>query len=89
MQFGRKSEKTDRRTELPELRLEHLQTDEGATALKTRKQRPNDAGKRTGRKRLPEHIPREDNVHLPDDVFCRAVRWSAQRYWRGHLEKLE
>ncbi|WP_439673237.1 IS66 family transposase (plasmid) [Cupriavidus necator] len=89
MQFGRKSEKIDRQIEQLELRLEDLQADEGATALETRKQRPNDAGKPTGRKPLPDHLPREDIVHLPDDVCCPQCGGALSDLGEDIAEQLE
>ncbi len=71
MQFGRKSEKIDRQIEQLELRLEDLQADDGVAAVDEPKRRTRpEAGKPTGRKPLPAHLPREDVVHQPDDESC-------------------
>ncbi|MDR6478939.1 transposase [Burkholderia sp. OAS925] len=70
MQFGRKSEKIDRQIEQLELRLEDLQADDGAATVDAPKRPHPEAGKPTGRKPLPEHLPREDVVHQPDDACC-------------------
>ncbi|KWE76668.1 transposase [Burkholderia ubonensis] len=70
MQFGRKSEKLDRQIEQLELRLEDLQADEGAAdvAAAPEAKRPRREG--ASRKRLPEHLEREERVHLPADDDC-------------------
>lgn len=70
MQFGRKSEKIDRQIEQLELRLEDLQADDGAATVDAPTRPRSEAGKPTGRKPLPEHLPREDVVHHPDDACC-------------------
>ncbi|MCA7955850.1 IS66 family transposase [Burkholderia seminalis] len=70
MQFGRKSEKLDRQIEQLELRLEDLQADEGAAdvAAAPEAKRPRREG--PSRKPLPEHLEREERVHLPTDDDC-------------------
>ncbi|MGP3659727.1 IS66 family transposase [Burkholderia gladioli] len=70
MQFGRKSEKLDRQIEQLELRLEDLQADEGAAdvAAAPKAKRPRREG--PSRKPLPEHLEREERVHLPADDDC-------------------
>ena len=70
MQFGRKSEKIDSQIEQLELRLEDLQADDGAAAVDVPKRRRPETGKPTGRKPFPDHLPREDVVHHPDDACC-------------------
>ncbi|QYD67930.1 IS66 family transposase [Paraburkholderia edwinii] len=69
MQFGRKSEKLERQIEQLELRLEDLQADEGATdqahAGKASQRRAS-----APRKPLPDHLEREEHVHLPGDGHC-------------------
>jgi transposase len=70
MQFGRKSEKIDRQIEQLELRLEDLQTDDGAAAVESPKPRRAEGGKSTGRKPLPDHLPRRDIVHQPVEEAC-------------------
>src|SRR5215469_10007926 len=67
MQFGRKSEKLDHQIEQLELRLEELETDEGAAPVKIPKT-PHVAAERAPRKPLPEHLPREIRTHLPDSA---------------------
>src|SRR6478752_5373178 len=67
MQFGRKSEKLDRQIEQLELRLEELETDEGAAPVEIPKT-PRTAVQQTPRKPLPEHLPREIQTHLPESA---------------------
>jgi transposase len=68
-QFGRKSQKLDRRIEQLELRLEDMQADEAAVAAaepkKTRKR-----SESTGRKPLPDHFEREERLYQPADEAC-------------------
>jgi len=70
MQFGRKSEKLDRQIEQLELRLEDLQADAGAAdvvaAPETKRLRREGAS----RKPLPDHLEREERIHLPADDDC-------------------
>ncbi|GAB6852907.1 hypothetical protein JCM10599A_67110 [Paraburkholderia kururiensis] len=70
MQFGRKSEKLDRQIEQLELRLEDVQADEGSADMATAAavKRPNREG--AGRKPLPDHLEREERIHLPADDDC-------------------
>ncbi|VWC17152.1 putative transposase [Burkholderia lata] len=70
MQFGRKSEKLDRQIEQLELRLEDLQADEGAADMVTAHEtnRPHREG--ASRKPLPDHLEREERIHLPAADDC-------------------
>jgi transposase len=70
MQFGRKSEKIDRQIEQLELRLEELQADDGAEVVDVPKRQRPETRRSTGRKSLPEYLPREDVVHQPDAQCC-------------------
>lgn len=65
MQFGRSSEKLDRQIEQFELRLEELETDEGAAPIEVPKA-PRTAPEQAPRKPLPEHLPRESLTHWPE-----------------------
>src|SRR5471030_2157498 len=69
MQFGRKSEKLDHQIEQLELQLEDLQADEGevAKALPETDRTPRN---KPVRKPLPEHLPRDEKVHLPAADAC-------------------
>lgn len=64
MQFGRKSEKLDHQIEQLELQLEDLQATEGEAE---REMPPAHRAPRakSARKPLPEHLPRDEQVHAP------------------------
>jgi len=74
MQFGRKSEKLDRQIEQLELRLDELQ----ATQAENTAASHTPAGAapvasvvaKSGRKPLPEHLPREVRKYLPKQAAC-------------------
>ncbi|MBA3774817.1 MAG: IS66 family transposase [Ramlibacter sp.] len=67
VQFGRKSEKIDRKIEQLETRLEDLVAEEGANE----QQAPPSAPRRKSeRQPLPEHLPREERVLEPDEAAC-------------------
>src|ERR1700676_4639843 len=65
MQFGRKSEKIDPQIERLDLRLEDLKTGAGAAAGESPGPGRAESSKSTGRKPLPDHLPRQDIVHQP------------------------
>ena len=69
MQFGRKSEKLDHQIEQLELQLEDLQADEGEAAreMPAADQAPR---KKSVRKPLPEHLPRDEKVYTPATDAC-------------------
>ncbi|PLP96191.1 IS66 family transposase [Cupriavidus pauculus] len=89
MQFGRKSEKIDRQIEQLELRLEDLQADEGAGVLDASKPRSKEATRPTGRRALPDHLPREDIVHQPQDVCCPQCGGTLNELGEDIAEQLE
>lgn len=65
MQFGRKSEKLDRKIEQLETRLEDLIAEDGANEQRAVPRAANIH--KVARQRLPEHLPREDHlIELPD-----------------------
>ncbi|KVK75747.1 IS66 family transposase [Burkholderia sp. MSMB1498] len=70
MQFGRKSEKLDRQIEQLELRLEDLQAEEGAVDVAAAPEAKRQRREGASRKPLPEHLEREERVHLPADDDC-------------------
>ena len=70
MQFGRKSEKLDRQIEQLELRLEDLQADEGAADVAAAPAAPRAQRESVSRKPLPDHLEREERVHLPASDGC-------------------
>ena len=70
MQFGRKSEKLDREIGQLELRLEDLQADDGAAEMAAAPAVPRAQRESIGRKPLPEHLEREERVHMPAGDGC-------------------
>jgi transposase len=88
MQFGRKSEKLDRRIEQLELRLEDLQADEGQTASRAHRQgRPFRAPAQ--KKPLPAHLPREEHVHAPAEDACPSCGGALKHLGEDVSEQLE
>jgi len=69
MQFGRKSEKLDHQIEQLELQLEDLQADEGEAAreMPAADQAPR---KKSVRRPLPEHLPRDEKMYSPPGDAC-------------------
>jgi len=73
MQFGRSSERINRQIEQLELRLEELETSDGADAAAAASEAadptppPPPPRARPKRKPLPENLPRQDVVHQPAD----------------------
>ena len=76
MQFGRSSERVTRQIEQLELRLEELETGEAEEISKAAAEdRPLPIRERSQPKRqpLPEHLPRQEIVHEPqDDAGCKC-----------------
>jgi transposase len=67
MQFGRSSERITRQIEQLELQLEELETD-GAVQKEGVELRPSDGRQaRPKRQPLPDHLPRQEIVHEPED----------------------
>jgi len=88
MQFGRKSEKLDRQIEQLELRLEDLQSDEGASASQAQRQgRPFRTPPQ--RKPLPEHLPREEQLHVPAHDACPSCGGKLKHLGEDVSEQLE
>ena len=69
MQFGRKSEKIDRKIEQLETRLEDLIAEDSANA-ETAASSPVNARRKVARQPLPPHLPREYNIIEPPDQAC-------------------
>jgi transposase len=66
MQFGRSSERVTRQIEQLELQLEELETD-GAVRVEEVGRKPADCQpSRPKRQPLPDHLPRQEIVHLPE-----------------------
>jgi DNA repair exonuclease SbcCD ATPase subunit len=82
MQFGRKSEKLDHQIEQLELQLEDQQADEADAAreMPAADQAPR---KKSVRRPLHEHLPRDEKIHAPTADACPACgRWV--RTWRNN-----
>jgi transposase len=88
MQFGRKSEKLERQIEQLELRLEDLQADEGTAAQADAKKTPQ-RRENAPRKPLPDHLEREERVHLPGDEHCPGCGGTLKPLGEDVSEQLE
>jgi len=88
MQFGRKSEKLDHQIEQLELQLEDLQADEGEVlmALPETDRPPRN---KPVRKPLPEHLPRDEKVHLPAADACPSCGGGLRFLGEDVAEQLE
>lgn len=71
MQFGRKSEKLDHQIEQLELQLEDLQADE-AEAAREMPAADRAPRKKSVRRPLPDHLPRDEKVYAPTADACPA-----------------
>ena len=83
MQFGRKSEKIERRIKQLELRLEELESnrsEEETTPELTSPTSATPATEKPTRRALPEHLPREIRRHEPKETACPQCQ--------GELRKL-
>ena len=72
MQFGRKSEKLDHQIEQLELQLEDLQADEGEAAREM-PEADRAPRKKSVRKPLPEHLPRDEKVYAHRAIHVHRV----------------
>ena len=88
MQFGRKSEKLDHQIEQLELQLEDLQADEGEAAreMPAADQAPR---KKSVRKPLPEHLPRDEKVYAPTADGCPSCGGGLRQLGEDVAEQLE
>ncbi|MDB5961183.1 MAG: family transposase [Massilia sp.] len=88
MQFGRKSEKLDLQIEQLELQLEDLQADEAEAAreMPAADQAPR---KKSVRKPLPEHLPRDEKVYLPASDACPSCGGGLRHLGEDVAEQLE
>lgn len=79
MQFSRKSEKLDHQIEQLELQLEDLPADE-AEAVRDMSAADQAPRKKSVRRPLPGHLPRNEKVYTPSADACPACgRWA--RTW--------
>jgi len=88
MQFGRKSEKLDRQIEQLELKLEDLQADEEESAVELER-RGRIVRTRPERKPLPPHLPREEQVYMPDAAACPDCGGDLRQLGEDVSEQLE
>lgn len=87
MQFGRKSEKIDRKIEQIETRLEDLIAEEGDA--EERQPAPAVARQKSVRQPLPEHLPREERVLEPTEQACPACGGNLKPLGEDVSEQLE
>lgn len=88
MQFGRKSEKIDRKLELLEARLEDLIAEEGAVEQKTATAAPVPRQK-SPHLPLPEHLPREERIIEPLEEACPQCGGNLKPLGEDVSEQLE
>jgi transposase len=88
MQFGRKSEKLDYQIEQLELQLEDLQADDGEAAreMPVADRAPRN---KSVRKPLPEHLPRDEKIHLPPADAWPACGGGLRQLGEDVAEQLE
>jgi transposase len=88
MQFGRKSETLDHQIEQLELQLEDLQADEveGVKAIPETDRAPRN---KPVRKPLPDHLPRDEKVHLPTADACPSCGGGLRFLGEDVAEQLE
>ena len=88
MQFGRKSEKLDRQIAQMEFKLDDLQADESEAATEAQS-----AGrkirKKSERKPLPAHLPREEKIYPPAEQACPACGAELRHLGDDISEQLE
>jgi transposase len=99
MIFGRKSEKLTRELEQLELRLEELETTQAAEQVAqdaAEAQQPNSPksdskprSSRPGRKPLPEDLPREVIMHMPEHDCCPCCGGHLRQFGEDVSEQLE
>ena len=82
MQFGRKSEKLDHQIEQLELQLEDLQADEGE-AVREMPEVDQAPRKKSVRRPLPAHLPREEKVYPPPADACPSCGGYEMRMIEG------
>src|SRR5690242_12409319 len=96
LQFGRKSEKIHREIEQLELQLEDLETGNAAQREQTEKTlAPESAAvfvaatRKSARRPLPEHLPREVEMHEPQEEACPACGGGLSKLGEDVSEMLE
>lgn len=86
MQFGRKSEKLDRKIEQLETRLEDLVAEEGASEQQSAPAAPR---RKSERQPLPEHLVREEWVLDPQEQACAQCGGDLKPLGEDVSEQLE
>jgi transposase len=96
MIFGRKSEKLARELEQLELRLEELETAQAADQAAAEAEQPSspqsESKSRTSRPRrkpLPEDLPREVIMHMPEHESCPCCGGELRQFGEDVSEQLE
>jgi transposase len=96
LQFGRKSEKIQREIEQLELQLEELESDQAEKQKQTEKALAPAAAavfataiRKPRRRPLPDHLPREVEVHEPEEKGCPACGGSLSKLGEDVSEMLE
>lgn len=87
MMFGTRSEKITREIEQLELKLEELEVREAERAEARPGSEP--PRQRPSRQPLPEHLPREVHVHMPDRDTCTACGGGLSKLGEDVSEMLE
>lgn len=88
MQFGRKSEKLDHQIEQLELQLEDLQADE-AEAEREMPEADRAPRKKSVRRPLPDHLPRDEKVYAPGTDACPSCGGGLRHLGEDVAEQLE
>jgi transposase len=88
MQFGRKSEKLDHQIEQLELQLEDLQADE-AEAEREMPEADRAPRRKSVRRPLPEHLPRDEKIYAPGTEACPACGGGLRHLGEDVAEQLE
>jgi len=88
IQFGRKSEKLDHQIEQLELQLEDLQADE-AEAEREMPEADRAPRKKSVRRPLPDHLPRDEKIYAPDAEACPACGGGLRSLGEDVAEQLE
>ncbi len=87
MMFGASSEKTTREIEQLELQLEELEVRKAERAAVSPLSEP--PATRSSRQSLPEHLPREVHVHLPEADACTTCGGALRKLGEDISEMLE
>ena len=90
MLFGRSSEKVTQQIEQLELRLEDLETAKAERVQRSEVTEPTaDPEPRSSRRTLPDHLPREIAMHMPEHDACPECGGQLRRLGEDVSEMLE